>query len=250
MKSTRVLSATLGTALVIATLGAVSQAAAVDDPNPPVPDSRSGNSLHQPHPHLPSRGLLDPAGFGGLLWFGGGIGSGDDVSPADSVYGPKGLVGIRFELAYSFVYLGTGLTGLYFEDQAPLRQEVVYSTTGGDAGTKTSSAEAFAFDVELGAAHSFVFAERGWGIRPSLGLGLQSSPEVDRYIQDCQGCDSEVVLKDYVGGPFARAQLGVYKRFPFALGLTFMVQQFLGEVTGPALERAFMAGLVYGVDGQ
>jgi hypothetical protein len=165
------------------------------------------------------------------------------------VYGPKGLVGVRFELSYSFVYLGTGLTGIYFEDEAPLRQEVVYATTGGDAGTASGTADAFALDIELGAAHAFVFAERGWGIRPGLGLGWQSSPDVTRIIQDCRGCDSEVVLEDYVGGPFARAQLGLYKRFPVALGLTFMYQQFLGEVADPALERTFMAGLVYGVDG-
>lgn len=198
----------------------------------------------------PDPGLLEPGGLGLFLWFGGGVGGGDDVSPGHSVYGPKGLVSVRFDVAYSYFYTGMGLTGIYFEDEAPINQRVVYATTGGDAGTKTGSADATAFDVELGAAHSLVFADRGWALRPALGLGWQTSPEVTRIVQDCQGCDSDKVLDEYVGGPFARAQLGFHKRFPTALGLSVTYQQFLGEVSEPALNWTLLAGLVYGVDGQ
>jgi hypothetical protein len=198
----------------------------------------------------PDPELLDPGGLGLFLWFGGGIGEGDDAAPAYRVHGPKGLVSLRFEIAYSYIYTGMGLTGIYFEDHAPINQEVVFATTGGDAGSRSGSADGTAFDAELGAAHSLVFAERGWALRPALGLGWQTSPEVTRIVQDCRGCDSDKVLDAYVGGPFARAQLGVHMRLPTALGLNVMYQQFLGEVSEPALNWTLLAGIVYGVDGQ
>lgn len=198
----------------------------------------------------PDPGLLDSGGLGMFLWFGGGVGEGDDAAPGYSVYGPKGLVSIRFEVAYSYFYTGMGLTGIYFEDHAPINQEVVFATTGGDAGARSGSADGTAFDVELGTAHSLVFAERGWAFRPALGLGWQTSPEVKRIVDDCRGCDSDKVLDEYRGGPFARAQLGFHKRLPTALGLSVMYQQFLGEVSEPALNWTLLAGIVYGVDGQ
>ncbi len=192
---------------------------------------------------------FDPAGLGLFLWLGGGLTAGDDVNPTKSVFEPTAAMSFRFELSYAYYYFGAGLASLYFKDRDPLKQEVVFATTGGDAGTKSGSADATAFDVELGVAHSFLFADRGWALRPGLGAGWQTSPEVTRIITDCQGCDKDVVLAEYTGGPFARVQLGLHKRTPMALGLSVMYQQFLGEVDEPAMNWALLFGLVYGVDG-
>lgn len=236
-----------GVCVAVVTMAAATRAAEDADPPPDGAELARAGSEQAP---AADPGLLEPGGFGLFLWFGGGMGDGDDASPGYSVYGPKGLMSVRFDIAYSYFYTGMGLTGIYFEDKAPINQRVVFATTGGDAGTKTGSADATAFDVELGAAHSLVFADRGWAIRPALGLGWQTSPEVTRVVQDCMGCDSDKVLDAYRGGPFARAQLGFHKRIPEALGLSVMYQQFLGEVSDPALNWTLLAGLVYGVDGQ
>jgi hypothetical protein len=153
------------------------------------------------------------------------------------------------EMSYSYAYFGMGLSSLYFDDEAPISQDVVYVTTGEDAGSKSASASATTFDLELGAAHSLLFPGDNWALRPGLGVGWQTSPEVTRLLE-CQGCDSEVVLDEYEAGPFARAQLGFHRRLPTVIGLQILYQQFLGEVPNAALNWTLMAGIVFGEDGR
>jgi hypothetical protein len=189
------------------------------------------------------------AGFGGIAWLGFGVPAGDAAGPAYSVYDPVFAFGCHGELSFAFVYAGAGYQWIRFTDEAPTQQRVM--SEQGAEFEREGSSNTNLYDVEGGLVHVFS-PYPSLKIRPSLGYGVSTDGEVTKNIVNCSNCPAYPVLDAYRGGRYLRAQVGFFLKNPTAeaaFGLNVSFQQFLGEITEPALNRVLSFGLVLGAGG-
>lgn len=187
-----------------------------------------------------------PSGFGAVGSVGLGFPNGDDAGPQRSVYGPNFALALNLEVSYAFVYVGGGFTHLQFDDEDPLRSDLVNLETG-DQIDSESSATAAMFSGEIGVAHGFGLG-KWFAVRPGVGIGVSSDGEVNRDVANCVDCGRHVVLDEYKGGTFVRTHIGGYIRMPGiggGFGIVASYQQFLGEVDQPALNRTLLFGFAF-----
>ncbi len=218
---------------------------AQSDPVPPAPSTEAApdGDASETEPPAPPPTHSD---WGFFLWFAGGFANGDAANPNLGVQEPRASMAGQMELSYRFGYVGVGLQQLNFRDDAPSSERVVNVYTG-EESTIGASAETSAMGhFELGLAQ-VVRIGRRIGIRPGLGYGVSTPCRVSRSFEDCQDCDSELVLKGYRGGMYLRPRLGLfYRTSAVAAGLFASYQQFLVEVDHPGLNRTVQFGVIVG----